>query len=73
MTEQELMDELEGLQQKRLALAASLDGGTLQLQRWDKRIILLQEILVALQTLSALQTRHEQEGTEITVTTPEGE
>lgn len=50
MTEQELMDEVAGLQQKRLDLAAKLDKETLQLQLWDRHISLLQEMLVTLQT-----------------------
>ena len=72
MTGQELMDELAGLQQERLDLAASLDEGTLRLQRWDKRISLLQELLATRQILVTLETRHEQEGAEITVTTSQG-
>ena len=72
MTEQELTDELTNLQQKRLDLAAKLDKETLQLQLWDKRISLLQELLATRQILVTLETRHEQEGAEITVTTSLG-
>jgi hypothetical protein len=50
MTEQKLTNELAGLQQKRLDLAAQLDQMALQLQLWDKHIALLKEMLVTLQT-----------------------
>lgn len=52
MTEQELKNELTVLQQKRINLAAQLDHMTLQQQRWDEHISLIQEILVTLQRRS---------------------
>lgn len=64
MTGQELMTELAGLQQKRLAIAAKLDKETLQLQLWDKHISLLQEMLVTLQTQGEQEKRRVQVVTE---------
>lgn len=71
MTKQELMDEIAGLQQKRLNLAAKLDKETLQLQLWDKHISLLQEMLITLQTQDEQEKRRVQAVLEeMKITTP---
>ena len=50
MRKQQLTDELTDLQQRRFGLATQLDQMALQLQRWDEKILLLQQMLITLGT-----------------------